>query len=379
MNNKLIIAGAGTGKTKYLIDRAIEIKEKVLITTFTINCKNEIIDKIIKRKGYVPKNINVQTWFSVLLQHGVKPYKRTFKINNVKGVNMTQGRSGLRYRGKRGPVYWGEEDFDKFYFDSNNNIYTDKLSKLVIRIDNETHGKVIDRLTSIYNNIFLDEVQDMAGYDLEFIKRLMNSNSNIILVGDPRQTVYKTHYEQKYKKYSDGNIENFIREECKKIECDVDNTTLNRCYRCHKDIIIFVNNFYNDYTPMKSTEIEEKEHQGVFTIKKSQIEEYIRKYNPVQIIYDSRTITSKLSQTITMGKSKGATYNRVLLYPTGEFKNYIINGNASINIGTKNKLYVGMTRPINSLTFVIDDDNNAFRIKKWFGRGVENDTRNVRI
>ena len=126
---------------------------------------------------------------------------------------------------------------------------------------------------------------------------------------------------------------------------------------------------------MKSTEIEEKEHQGVFTIKKSQIEEYIRKYNPVQIIYDSRTITSKLSQTITMGKSKGATYNRVLLYPTGEFKNYIINGNASINIGTKNKLYVGMTRPINSLTFVIDDDNNAFRIKKWFGRGLENDTK----
>ena len=67
MKNKLIIAGAGTGKTTYLIDKALEIQEKVLITTFTINCKNEIIEKIIKQKGYVPKNIVIQTWFSMLL------------------------------------------------------------------------------------------------------------------------------------------------------------------------------------------------------------------------------------------------------------------------------------------------------------------------
>ncbi len=375
MENKLIIAGAGTGKTKYLIDRALKIKENILITTFTINCKNEIIDKIIKQKGYVPKNINVQTWFSVLLKHGIKPYKRALKIEKVNGVYMAQGRSGIKFFGKRGPIYWGEEDFDKFYFDANYNIYTDKLSKLVIRIDDNTNGKVINRLTSIYSNIFIDEVQDMAGYDLEFIKRLLKSKSNIILVGDPRQTVYKTHYEQKYKKYSDGNIENFIKAECKNIECNIDNSTLNRCYRCHKEIISFVNNFYNEYIPMESTEIETTEHQGVFIIKPYQIEEYINRYKPVQIIYDSRTTTSKNSRTITMGKSKGATYNRVLLYPTKGFKNYIINGKSNINIGTKNKLYVGMTRPINSLTFVIEEDDNAFRIKKWYGECIENNTK----
>lgn len=364
MKNKLIIAGAGTGKTTYLINRALEMDEKVLITTFTINCKNEIIEKIIKQKGYVPKNIVIQTWFSMLLQHGIKPYKNSLKISKVKGVFMVSGRSGIRYIGKRGPVYWGEqENFYNYYFDSNNNIYTDKLSKLAIRIDNKTEGKVINRLTSIYKNIFIDEVQDMAGYDLEFIKRLMNSDSNVVLVGDPRQTVYKTHYEQKYEKYSDGNIESFIIEECKNIECDIDNTTLNKCYRCHKDIITFVNNFYKEYTPMECTETEKREHQGIFVIKKNQIEEYIKKYKPVQIIYSARTKSSELSQTITMGKSKGATYNRVLLYPTEEFKKYIVEGKARISRGTKNKLYVGMTRPINSLTFVLDEDSNYFKLK----------------
>lgn len=363
MKNKLIIAGAGTGKTSYLISEALRTDEKTLITTFTINCKNEILDKIIKVKGYIPQNITVQTWFSLLLNNGIKPYKRALCIDKVKGINMVPGRSGFRFKGRIGPVYWGEDHFNKFYFDSNNNVYTDKLSKLVIRLDDETKGKVIKRMESIYKNIFIDEVQDMAGYDLEILKRLMNSNSNIILVGDPRQTVYKTHFEQKYKKYSDGNIENFIREECKKIECDIDNKTLNKCYRCHKDIISFVNNFYNEYTPMDFTEIEKNEHQGLFVIKPEQIEEYIKKYNPIQIIYDSKTITNKLAQTINMGKSKGATYSRVLLYPTGEFKKYIVTREGNINISTKNKLYVGMTRPINSLTFVIQEEKNAFNLK----------------
>ena len=74
-------------------------------------------------------------------------------------------------------------------------------------------------------------------------------------------TVYKTHYEQKYKKYSDGNIEGFIKSECKNIGCKVDNLTLNKCYRCHKDIIYFVNDFYSEYPAMEYCEIEEKEHE----------------------------------------------------------------------------------------------------------------------
>ena len=114
---------------------------------------------------------------------------------------------------------------------------------------------------------------------------------------------------------------------------------------------------------MESIEIKENDHQGVFVIKPEQIQAYIKKYNPVQIVYDSKTITNKLAKTINMGKSKGATYNRVLLYPTGEFKKYIITGNGNISISTKNKLYVGMTRPVNSLTFVMQEEKNAFNLK----------------
>ncbi len=362
--NKLIIAGAGTGKTRYLINNALTVKDKVLITTFTINCKDEIERKIIDQVGYVPNHIRVQTWFSMLLQHAIKPYKRALKIGKIRGIKMEEGISAIRYRNKDGiPICWKEKiNFFKHYFTPDCRIYTDKLSKLAIRLDDETKGKVINRISSIFKYIFIDEVQDMAGYDLEFIKRIMNTNSNVILVGDPRQTIYKTHFERKFKKYSYGNIKEFIENECKSIECKIDNTELNTCYRCHKDIISFVNKFYNEYPPMEYTEIKKDCHQGVFVIKKSPIEEYIRKYRPVQLINDSSVITSELSPKITFGKSKGATYSRVLLYPTEEFKKYIVEGKANLKIGTKNKMYVGMTRPINSLTFVIDEDTNAFKL-----------------
>lgn len=99
MENKLVIAGAGAGKTKYIIDEALKKDDKVLITTFTINCKNEIIGKINKIVGYVPKNIIVQTWFSFILQHGIKPYKKALTNHKVNGINMVTSRSGFRFFG----------------------------------------------------------------------------------------------------------------------------------------------------------------------------------------------------------------------------------------------------------------------------------------
>ena len=86
--NKLIIAGAGTGKTRYLINNALTTEDRVLITTFTINCKDEIERKIIEQVGYVPKHIRIQTWFSMLLQHAIKPYKRALKIGKIRGIKI---------------------------------------------------------------------------------------------------------------------------------------------------------------------------------------------------------------------------------------------------------------------------------------------------
>jgi ATP-dependent DNA helicase UvrD/PcrA len=75
-NNKLIIAAAGSGKTTFLVNRALETtSETVLITTYTEANEAQIKKKIIEIKGYIPQNITIQTWFSFLLQHGVRPFQ----------------------------------------------------------------------------------------------------------------------------------------------------------------------------------------------------------------------------------------------------------------------------------------------------------------
>ena len=76
MSQKLIIAAAGSGKTTHIIDEALKISDsKVLITTYTEANEQEIRKKFFEKNGCIPNNIVIQTWFSFLIQHGVKPYR----------------------------------------------------------------------------------------------------------------------------------------------------------------------------------------------------------------------------------------------------------------------------------------------------------------
>ncbi len=56
---------------------------------------------------------------------------------------------------------------------------------------------MIKRISKIFPNIFIDEIQDLAGYDLDILKLLFKSESTILCVGDPRQITYLTHWEKK--------------------------------------------------------------------------------------------------------------------------------------------------------------------------------------
>ena len=96
VNNKLIIAAAGSGKTTYLIDEAIKYREKkVLITTYTQANEAEIKKKIIEKINYIPENITVQTWFSFLLKHGVRPYQGIIFDKRINGLILVNNKSAL--------------------------------------------------------------------------------------------------------------------------------------------------------------------------------------------------------------------------------------------------------------------------------------------
>ncbi len=369
-NNKLIIAAAGSGKTTFLVNQALTVEsETVLITTYTEANGREIRDRIIAKKGCMPVNITVQTWFSFLLQHGVRPYQSVLNENihnHDIGFYLSSEKSGKKYDAegnpilfKGRPIYWGEKDFLKFYFNSSFNIYSDKISKFVFNTDKATKGKLISRISRIYKHIYIDEVQDLAGFDLELIKLMFKSNSSIILVGDPRQVTYLTHHSTKYGKYANGQIKSFVERELgQKIQCEVDETTLSASYRNNQSICEYSAKLFPDQPAPCACECDScrvgYDHVGVFIIKPSEADRYLLTYTPVQLRWSSASKVNSNFPVLNFGESKGATMDRVLIYPTNPMKKWIKNNTYPLKNEARSKLYVGLTRARLSSTIVMD-------------------------
>lgn len=356
MSNKLIVAAAGSGKTTYLINEALrDNKAKTLITTFTEANENEIRKKFYSEIGYIPQNVTIQTWFSFLIQNGVKPYQSEIYECAVNGINLVSSRSGFRCTSKSGfPVYYGEAEPKKYYFDKNNAIYSDKLSKFVVKVNEKTSGLIIKRLEKIFSKIFIDEIQDMAGYDLELIKLFFESNIDVLLVGDPRQVTYHTHEEGKYKKYKEGDIVGFVTNECRKDKVEIDTTTLNTTYRNNALICKYANTIYSNYEPCNSIEHNTTGHDGVFFISPNHVNSYLKKYSPIQLRDSSRTAINYDYPFMNFGESKGLTFSRVLIYPTQPMIDWIKKG-TELKPSSRSKLYVAITRAQDSVAIVYDN------------------------
>ena len=356
MSNRLIIAAAGSGKTTYLVKKALEIKNKrVLITTFTEANEREINKKITEIHGSVPNNITVQTWFSFLIEQGVKPYQSFIFEGEVTGLQLVNYRSGQRYMSKRGPVYWSEKDVPQYYFNNVMQIYSDKLSKFVFRVNELSQGLLIDRLSRVYPYIFIDEVQDLAGYDLALLKNFIESSSELTMVGDPRQVTYHTHEEAKFKKYEDGKIEQFIQTECKGSKVVIDTKSLCISHRNKKDICQFANQLYPEAEPCGYDEQEPTEHDGVYFVHPDQVDEYLKRFSPMQL---RDKITVKVNNdysAMNFGNAKGLTFERVLIYPTKPMLDWIEDHSKLLTTESRAKFYVAITRARHSVGIVYNN------------------------
>ena len=360
MSNKLIVAAAGSGKTTHLVNEALKNSDaKVLITTFTEANKNEIRKKFFELKGCIPNNITIQTWFSFLIQHGVKPYQSVIYDGKVKGLLLVNQKSGLRfYNRAQKPVYFGENDPRNYYFSKSDLIYSDKLAKYVVKANELSNGLVIKRIGKIYSHIFIDEVQDMAGYDLEIIKLLFGLNANVLLVGDPRQVTYHTHYENKFRQYANGDIVEFIKTECADFLVEIDDTTLNKTYRNNKCICCFANSIYPNFKPCEYEEQDLTGHDGVFFVSMADVDGYLEKYNPMQLRESREKVVNQNYPVITFGDSKGLTFDRVLIYPTKPMIRWIFDHKKELKNSSRSKFYVAVTRAKYSVAIVYDNKRN---------------------
>lgn len=367
-SDKLIIAAAGAGKTTFLVNQALKISdERVLITTYTQANEAEIRKKIIEVNQFIPPNITVQTWFSFLLQHGVRPFQGSLYEKSINGLILVNSQSGLKGTTKYGvPFYYSEEtEFERHYFSKEGKIFSDKISKFVIKANSKSSGAVIERLRKIYPNIFIDEVQDLAGYDLELLRLLFASEAKILLVGDPRQGTYSTNSSAKNKKFKKSAIVNFFDDTSIDVETDVSSLTIN--YRCNEIICNISNKLFPTLPAVTSGNTTVTSHDGMFLIKPSDVPEYLLAYSPLQLRDSVRTKVDEKYKAMNFGESKGLSFDRVLIYPTVPIMEWFKDDNAELAPTSRSKLYVAITRARYSVGIVCDyKDGKGFdHIDKW--------------
>jgi len=353
INNKLTIAAAGSGKTTYLVEEALKQKEgKILITTYTQANEAEIRKKLIEKNKCIPQNIVVQTWFSFLLQHGVRPFQGVLFEKKINGLILMNEQSGIKYYIKGTiPVYYSEDkEFEQHYFTKGLKIYSDKLSKFVFRCNEKSDGSIIDRISRIYSHIFIDEIQDLAGYDLELLKLFFDCPSSIQIVGDPRQGTYSTNSAPKNKQFKKANIVNFFTDKIDNLIKDETSLLVN--YRCNEQICNLSNKLFPNFQATTSGNKEITEHNGVFLIKEKDVDKYLEKFEPMQLRENKKTIVNENYSVMNFGEAKGLSFDRVLIYPTTPFIEWLKDNNAELKETSRSKLYVAITRARHSVAFV---------------------------
>jgi DNA helicase-2/ATP-dependent DNA helicase PcrA len=340
-NNLAVLAAAGARKTQRIVEEVTSAPEKrFLVTTYTLENLRQLERRIAERAGgVIPPNVTLMSWFSFLLRDGVRPYQASVfqETNFVQGLNFVS-------RHARGIKI---ENYRHYFLDRSANAYRDDLSHLADICDAKSGGKVIQRLESLYDHVFIDEVQDLVGYDLEVLDRLFKSRCAVTIVGDLRQHTYATNYGTKNKPFRG---EGFLRWlEARKDICTL--SERHESYRCNQAICDFASALFPDMNPLKSVSETVTEHDGIFRISPFEVQAYYEKWRPQVLRYSKKSNTFGLP-AMNFGTSKGSTFDRVLIIPTNPMKKYLDDQDVK-PLKSKEKFYVAVTRARHSVTFVV--------------------------
>lgn len=343
--NIVKMSAAGSGKTYDICEDALKnakLGNRVLITTYT-NRGVESVRKEIRsqNEGVLHSLVVVKTWYEFMMADLIKPYQRylTNEIGGIKGFDYSQV---YRY------INYDKYGTQKRYITGSKKVRSNEGSSLVCLLNNLSDGKVISRLEENYHTIYFDEIQDMAGYDIEIIRLLINSSIGVVCCGDNKQATFSTHNAKSHKKMTGKNIWVFFKELEESGLVDVERKLASR--RFNSQICCFANNTFPIGDPITTIMSKETEHDGVFLIDAADIHSYTETYAPQVLRYNIKTKTYGCL-AVNFGACKGETFERVMIIPNGPIKKFIMKG---VALSSPEKYYVAFTRAKYSIAIVLE-------------------------
>ena len=298
----LVIAGAGSGKTKVLTTRIAYLIEKgikpwnILAITFTNKAANEMrerLDLLVNQEpGFVGtfhslglriirenhELFNLTSNFTILDSDDVlsiikkllkekcydpKEYSPSYirnRISFIKNENLSRGEVEKYFNTKAEQVAFDIYDAYEELLSKNNSVDFDDLLRLPVKLFNE-HEEILEKYQEKFKYILVDEYQDTNEVQYQFNKKLSNKYMNIFVVGDPNQSIYA---------FRNANFKNILN-----FEKDFPNTTvipLDQNYRSTNYILDTANSIIKNNKERKELQLKGNIGEGIKT-------KYIRTYD----------------------------------------------------------------------------------------------------
>lgn len=331
MDKKVVFAVAGSGKTKLIIDQLDTYKNSYIVTYTTSNHRN-LQDRIVSKFGYFPTNIKLYTYFSFIYSFCYKPF--CHDIEKTKGINY-----------KTQPSQFLKKETRGHYIDKGDRLFSSRISKFLI--DFEIMGDIIERLNKYADNIFIDEIQDFASNDFNFILKLAKADLKLLYVGDFYQHTFDTSRDGSTRKNLHTDYLSY-QKEFEKGSIAVDTSSLLKSWRCNKTICDYIS------TKLKIQIESNRTDSGII--------KYLTDPQEIKGVFEDNLIIKLFYQmhynydcySKNWGDCKGEDhyYNVCVVLNNTTFEKYLSDDMHNLTSSTKNKLYVAITRTKNNLYFV---------------------------
>lgn len=327
----VILAVAGAGKTRKIVEM-LNQNQRFLILTYAIKNEENIRELVIGKFGFFPTNVILSTYFSFLFNFCIRPFDIPCGAGEVVGLNFDERPSSYLKGYAR-------------YVDASGRIYASRAYDFVKECKFKT--KIAQHIIKFFDYVIIDEVQDFAGYDFDFIEDLGSWKINTLLVGDFFQHTFDTSRDGTKNKGLHQSFECYKKRLARYFT--IDEKSLSTSYRCSRGVCDFVR---------RCLDI------SIFPNSKNSLD------NPPRLLVDEDEITRVIRDPTIVklffresykydcrgenwGACKGVTYENVcVVLNKTTYMKYTEGHLKGLAPSTKNKFYVACTRPSKTLFFV---------------------------
>jgi len=333
VDHRVILAVAGSGKTTRIVN-SIDPSKSNLVLTYTDNNFRNLRNRIVGQFDGIPDSTRVYTYFSFLYSFCLRPL--CGDQYGLKGINFDRPSDFSNLK---------KLDDVRRYIDSHGRMYSSRIAGFLINFG--LIDKVRSRIEKYFGCVYVDEVQDFAGSDFNFLVAITTGNTDSVLVGDFFQHTYDTS--------RDGNVNKGLHNDFdaykKRFESagfEVDEAVLSRSHRCSATTCEFVS---------KQLGIDiDSHHEDAslleFVDDEGWAEAIFHQEQTVKLFYQSHRRYPCSSEN--WGASKGLDdFDSVCVVLNKNTESFYRKGKLNeLNPMTRNKLYVACTRARSELFFV---------------------------